>query len=70
MFRRNQPKIEPKTGPNEIVRAREDLRKAQLLHTDALSGARKAHWTAAELKKVRERNNISPAIRRSILGEA
>lgn len=69
MFRKRYSET-PETGPNQIVAAREDLRKAVEQQQAALSGARKAHWTAAELRKVRERNNISPAIRRSILGES
>lgn len=71
MFRKRKQKDPPATtGSNDIVAAMQDLKQANAQQEAALAGARRATWTASELRKVRERNNISPAIRRSILGEA
>lgn len=60
----------PTTAEVKIVEARKDLEKASQMQSEARIGSHRAAWTAADLRKVRERNNIAPAIRLSMTGES
>lgn len=71
MFRKWKGRNElPTTAEVRIVDARKDLEKAGQLQSEARIGSHRAAWTAADLRKVRERNNIAPAIKFSMTGEA
>lgn len=70
MFRRWKEKREPETAEVRLSDAREDLQKASKFRAEARISSQRAAWTAADLKKVRERNNIAPAIKLSMMGEA
>lgn len=70
MFRKWRGKREPETAVVRLNEAREDLQKASQFQAEARIGSQRAAWTAADLRKVRERNNIAPAIKLSMMGEA
>lgn len=70
MFRKWKGRNElPTTAEVRIVEARKDLEKASQFQAEARIGSHRAGWAAADLRKVRERNNIAPAIRLSMIGE-
>lgn len=70
MFHKWKKKREPETAEVRLHEAREDLQKASQFQAEARIGSQRAAWTAADLRKVRERNNIAPAIKLSMMGEA
>lgn len=71
MFRKWRKSREdlPVTAEVRISEAREDLAKASQFQAEARIGSHRAGWAAADLRKVRERNNIAPAIMLSMIGE-
>ena len=70
MFPKWKRESVPATAEVRLSEAREDLLKARQFQAEARIGKQRAAWTAADLRKVRERNNIAPAIMLSMTRES